>query len=102
MTNYEKIKSMSQEELANFLDNLGFDGEPWALWFEKEYCNKCESIIGKTGPDAAIPNHTYEACYCEMNHGKCKFFENQELAPDSCQMAKLWLNAKAEEASEKE
>lgn len=29
MTNYEKIKNMSEAELARFLSKLGFDGTPW-------------------------------------------------------------------------
>ena len=45
MTNFEHLKSMSIEELAEWLDEYGqFDNSPWSTWFSETYCDKCESI----------------------------------------------------------
>jgi len=97
MKNIDKIKNMSIKELAEFLDNIGFEGAPWAEWFENKYCNNCESVIVKTSENAIIPNESQECCYCEVNHGKCKFFQDKELAPNSIEMLLLWLEAESEE-----
>ena len=45
MTNYEKLKNMSVDDFAEWLDEYGkFDESPWSEWFNSTYCKKCESI----------------------------------------------------------
>lgn len=45
LTNYERIKNFSVEELANWLDEYGIlDGSPWMNWFNDNYCNRCEPL----------------------------------------------------------
>lgn len=45
MTNFEKLKSMNEEEISEFLDNIvSIDDSPWIVWFNKKYCKNCETI----------------------------------------------------------
>ena len=44
-SNFERLHSMSIDELADWLDKNGqFDTAPWTDWFAKKYCDHCESI----------------------------------------------------------
>lgn len=86
MTNFEKIKNMSKDEMAEFLDNLtngGIEKAPQNIWFNKKYCKVCPDIevvyMGK--------NQLWKECDFE---GKCS---NTDW--DSG-MVKLWLDAKIE------
>ena len=45
MTNFEKLKSMNEKEISEFLDSIiGTDENPWIVWFNKRYCKNCETI----------------------------------------------------------
>lgn len=96
MTNFEKIKSMSIEELTEFLNEHGmFDNTPWMDWWDKNYCSNCESIklSGKEEIENIVGitpflNETYECAYCEV-HDHCKFFPNG--CPSNKEIIKMWL-----------
>lgn len=45
MTNFEKLKSMNEKEISEFLDSIvSIDDNPWVVWFYKKYCDNCETI----------------------------------------------------------
>jgi hypothetical protein len=105
MNNFEKLKSMSIEELAEWLDKYGqLDHSPWSEWFNKKYCDKCESIKCKY-VDAEeklgfSPFYFYggeiECAYCELEH-KCKFFPELDDTPDNRDTIRMWLESEVEE-----
>jgi len=87
MTNFERIKSMTIDEMAEWLDkNLVFDGSEAMTRFNERYCSKCEPIVGK--PESF--NKEVEYCYCELED-KCKFFPNEDGSPSFAFICKLWL-----------
>ena len=103
MNNFERLTSMSLEDLAEWLDKNGsFDDSPWLNSFNEKYCEKCEPIecqytdakekLGIT----PFYDETIECAYCEI-YNKCRYFENAEEAPDNLEMIKLWLEAEVEE-----
>ena len=48
MNNFEKLKSMSAEELAEWFDKyIAFDNAPYMIWFDQKYCKNCEPIMCK-------------------------------------------------------
>lgn len=75
MTNFEKIKSMSEEELTAFFADLSddLDESPWLNWFNTKYCNHCDSV-------------------CEVSH-ECKYCDDY-LSDAS--IIKLWLKENIE------
>ena len=89
MKAYDKFKSMSIDELADWLDKYGmFDCSPWLKWFDDNYCSKCES-------ETAFVLHfnkELECSWCEL-HGKCKYFKEMEDIPDNKQTIKMWLES---------
>ena len=88
MTKYELLKSMSIDELAEWLDKYGMqDYAPWDVHFDKNYCNCCEPV------DNGV---VYDFAYCELNGGKCRFFPDMEEYPHGKQVVKLWLESEAE------
>ena len=102
MTNFEKIKSLSVEEFAGWIDTtLPFGGdEPWNKWFDEEYCKKCETI-------KAFPNVFYnpyspyspkeiDCSFCELN-GYCRFFPYGGAAIETRDIIEMWLNREVEE-----
>ncbi len=103
MTNFSKIKSMTVDELAEWLDkNSQFDTSPWLEDFNEKYCRKCEPIkVGyedskkKLGLELFSYEHTTDCAYCEL-YNKCRFFEDLEDIPDNKEMIKLWLIEEAE------
>lgn len=95
-TNFEKMKSMSVDQLAEWLDKyLAFDDAPHMVWFNEKYCNNCESIM------CHYEDSTYEFpyAYCELNN-KCKFFPEMDEVPGSVEIVKMWLNSEVEENEE--
>lgn len=98
MTNFEYIKTLSLEELAEWLDKNGsFDDSPWLNSFNEKYCSKCESIevtyedsINKLGLEPLFYDCTTECTYCELEN-KCQFFSELDDVPDNKEMIKLWL-----------
>ena len=102
MNNFEKLKSMSLEELAEWLDkNCMFDHSPWMEDFNDKYCANCESVMCKyEDADKVLglkPLYDYdvECAYCEI-YGKCRYFLDMDDVPDGKEMVKLWLKAEVE------
>lgn len=101
MTNFDKIKNMSLDELAEWIDEKCIiDNTPWMNWWDKTYCDKCESIIIKAEEAEDILgikpflNEEYECVYCEVND-HCRFFEDRET-PNVKDIIKMWLEVKDE------
>jgi hypothetical protein len=107
MTNIEKLKAMTLDELAEWLDKNGmFDNSPWMNWFNKNYCEKCESIkIAYTDVKEKLNlepwfGHTIECAFCELADEsgvkKCRFFPEFDDVPDNKEMIKMWLSEEAD------
>ena len=90
MTNYEKIQSMSLDELERWLFAYGIVEGPWNEWFSKKYCDKCEPIR-VTVPD--LGNKQCDCSFCEIND-YCRFFENHKGGVPS--EIKLWLESEGD------
>ena len=96
MTNFEFIKNMSIEELAQFLDCYGrFDDTPWLRWFNETYCENCEAVIAKYEDSIFGPGHEAEFAYCELSDEsgikRCRFFPNIDDVPNSKETCLMWL-----------
>ena len=92
MNNFEKLKSMSVEELAKWLDKyVSYDDAPWSDWFDQKYCKNCEPIMCKY-PDGFIE---FPCAYCKLEQ-TCKFFPEHEDVPSSQTIVKMWLESEAE------
>lgn len=81
-TNYEKIISMSVEDMADFLNGLCFDDAPWFDWFDKGYCQNCDAV--EKG------DHIYSRCELEDENYPCKC---GTLYRDTFEIVKAWLQA---------
>ena len=93
MNNFEKLKSMTIEELTDWIDKYGqFDDSPWMKWFDKTYCKNCESI--KRHSKQCGYNTETSYAYCEL-HDNCKFFPDIEYIPDNKDIIKMWLETEA-------
>lgn len=99
MTNFKHIQSMNVEELAAWLDENGmFDNSPWSNWFNKRYCENCESIKCKyveAEEKLGFSPFTHysgevECAYCELEN-KCRFFTDLEDIPDNKKVIEMWL-----------
>ena len=91
MTNFEKIKLMSKDALADWLDKLSeySDEAPWLTWFTEEYCDKCDPIKGTyKGSD-----RTHDFAYCEL-HDNCKYFPNEDMSIPT-NLIKKWFEQEA-------
>lgn len=86
MTIFEDIKSKNLDELAKWLNEHGCDDSPWILWFDKNYCKKCDCIPY----DESTP--WKECAWCEV-HDKCRFFPEMDGVPDCLQIVKMWLES---------
>ena len=94
MNKFKKIKSMSINELAEWIDKYGrFDGSPWMNWWDEHYCNKCESIMCHY-PDS---NLKFPCAWCELHDGKCKFFPEMTEAPNNKEIIKMWLESEVKD-----
>lgn len=69
MTNFEKIKQMSVEELSNLMGVYVWEDNIFSKWFKKEMCQKCSGYT-----------------YCE----ECPFFEDEK------DIVRLWLESEAD------
>jgi hypothetical protein len=100
MTKFDEFKSMSIEELVDWLDEHGeYDGSPWGEWFTNNFCNNCPAIEctyaeywGK--PEAS--QHKVLCAYCELED-KCKFFPELDHNPDNKEIIKMWLMLEAKD-----
>jgi len=83
MKNYDRIHSMTTDELAEWLSENGiYDNGPWDNWFTDTFCDKC--------PTVSHPIFNWEACYCEVHDNKCCML-NEEEAPDPKTIISMWL-----------
>jgi len=88
MTNFEKIKNMTEDELAAWLAKYAmYDGSPWDASFAKRFCDKCPSITGYC-PEAG---RTMEFSWCELHDGKCKFCPEITDFPRDEDIIKVWF-----------
>lgn len=93
MNNFEKLKSMAVDELAEWLDKNGmWDNSPWSLWFDQKYCKNCEEIMCKSPDDC----REFPCAYCEIYYN-CRFFQDKEDVPDSKEIIKMWLESNEED-----
>lgn len=91
MTIFESINSKNIDELAEWLDKHGmYDGSPWTIWWDKNYCQKCESEYMYS----AIFDKEIECGWCEK-HKKCRYFQDRDDIPDSEEIIKMWLESEA-------
>lgn len=94
-SNFERLKSMSVDELAEWLDENGkFDNSLWMQWFDQKYCKNCEDVERHYESDGYYTRMCF--AYCELNH-KCRFFPNLDDAPNNEDIIKLWLEEEVEE-----
>ena len=67
-TNADRIRAMSNEELADFLCSIAYAGNtPWSEPFETEFCKSCPTIkatIKKTGETMVLKE-------CDFVGGVC-------------------------------
>ena len=99
MTNYNKLISMSIDELAEWLyKHSSFDDVPWSTWFDYTYCANCEAIkVTKEDSKELLGFQLMygdgcECSYCEI-HNKCKYFPDKEDVLDNKEIIKLWLES---------
>ncbi len=93
MTWFEKIKLMSIEEFAEWLDEqMGSDISPWNIWWDSTYCQNCESVM------SFVPylNGEHECAWCEINDNKCKFFPEMSKVPNGKEIVRMWLESVTE------
>ena len=102
MTNFEKIKSMSSEEFAKWLNKKNMvDNTPWMNWWETNYCDHCDPLTVKAEDAEALlglkpfNNEPLLCAYCEL-HDDCKFFPNREV-PSITEIIKMWLEVEYED-----
>lgn len=100
MNNFEKLKSMSAEELAEWLDTLHYENTPWLQWFDSKYCSQCDTIVvpnkeyeEKIG--CIIDEDTIECAYCVLENN-CRFFLEMDEAPNRIDILKMWFMEEAE------
>lgn len=67
-TNGDRIRAMSNEELAKFLECLAFSREtPWADPFARKFCDNCPTVrcvVEEFGKEMEFNE-------CEFSDGKC-------------------------------
>lgn len=92
MNNFENFKSMSIDQLAEWLDKyMTFDDAPHMAWFNEKYCNNCESIMCHYEDST----REFPCAHCELN-GKCRYFPELPEVPNGKEIAKMWLEMEAE------
>lgn len=91
MTNKEKLQSLSLEDLTDWLNAHGEpDNAPWVLWFDANYCAKCEP---ETITVLGLPA---KCAFCEA-HNYCQFLEESVDILDCRTIIKMWLEEQANE-----
>lgn len=106
MTNFEKLKAMSEDELVEWLSNYGIsDTSPWDDWFNRNYCEKCEPIKvtyaeakQSLGIDLFSYESTIKCAYCELE-SSCKFFHEISGIPSNSDIIRLWLKQEVTNAN---
>lgn len=64
-TNADRIRAMSDEELAEFCEQLAYIEPVWDRWFGKTFCDKCEPFVGE------YEGESMEFHECEASDGGC-------------------------------
>lgn len=93
---FNKFTTSSKESLAKWIAEFGnHDDSPWMNWFDKKYCQNCQSEIvtreeseAKLGFQLRYVGST-ECSYCEV-YKECRFFPNRPT-PDIEEIIKMWL-----------
>lgn len=68
MTNADRIRAMSDDELAEFLSGIVYArNTPWSLPFHEKFCTSCPTT---TCADEGY-HHPLELYKCEFKDGKC-------------------------------
>ena len=109
MTNLRRIKNMSIDELAEWLDENGmFVHSPWLNLFNEKYCENCETVkftYEETEKNLDLQSYNFlgggvECAFCELEDEngikRCRFFPDKDKVPDNKEMIKMWLNEEAE------
>ena len=80
MTNYEKIKAMSVEEMAEFLDSCSCNHCVYYKKYEPTYCEYCDCVEGITQylESEVEENMLPEICSCGYR------FETDETICPNC------------------
>lgn len=90
MTNYEYLKSLTEDGLAKYLAAAtDHDLEPWHEWFGSTYCENCESVMCKYEDGAK----EFPCSWCELHDWKCKFFPDYDETPSDADLVKIWLES---------
>ena len=79
MTNADRIRAMSDEELAKYLDTLTWKEPAWDRWFNEEFCKKCKPLVGEY-EGKTIEFHECETCDGECPHGDATLLWLQQPA----------------------
>lgn len=88
-TNADRIRMMSDEELAKFVCSISLYGhEPWSNTFEEMVCNSCRAIFEQTSEKWG----KYEVKACECTGHSCP--HNGECGPNDIAW---WLMQPTEE-----
>ena len=88
-----KLTEEEFDKIAEWLDeNIPVDGAPWTMWFDENYCRKCDII--KTKYDFGSGEREVECSYCEIN-GECRFIPDKSVADSNLEVIKLWLAQEA-------
>lgn len=67
MTNADRIRSMTDEELAEFLSGIAYGREtPWSEPFARRMCDSCQTVHGTY--ESGIEDDFHE---CDFVDGKC-------------------------------
>lgn len=90
LTRLNKLQMMTLDSFTDWLDKHGeFDGSPWIKWWEKKYCQACDSELVRD----VDTGREMECAWCEL-HGKCRFFQEMDYVPDNKDIIKMWLDGK--------
>lgn len=91
MTNGEKLKRMSNYELAAWLaDHVKYCGSTWDQWFRGKYCEDCpcEIVDGVDGAGVQAVK------WCEARH-QCRVFFGR--MPEVVRIIEMWLDSREED-----
>ena len=99
---FDKFTTSTPEALAKWIADFGnHDDSPWTDWFNRTYCQKCESEIvtrdeseAKLGFQLLFVDKT-ECSYCEV-YKECRFFPNRPN-PDMKEIIQMWLEQEIED-----
>ena len=71
MTNIERIRAMSAEELANLLADMAYSGKgPWEEPFERLFCEACPAPEYTLDDGRKLALHECDFEGCECPHGR--------------------------------